>query len=175
VTALGWVAVAVLGAAVLWLALAMVGAVRELEALRDRIDLLERGPLHVPDVLPVGSPAPPWEIARRDGTVVSSATFDGRRHLLVFGDAACGACEDLVPAVVRATEDGSIPPSVVLDRGDDGADAAAAAFRVEVVPHVVVVDEGGFIVAQGGAADLGDVRMLLDDAAGIRVVAHGPA
>ena len=173
-TALGWVAVAVLGAATLWLGLAMMGAVRELEVVRERIDLLERGAVRVAEGLPVGSPAPAWEIATRDG-VVSSAMFAGRRHVLVFADAGCGACEDLVPAVMRAAEDGSLPPSVVIDRADAGAAGAATAFRVEAVPHVVVLDEGGSIVAQGGAADVGDVRALIEDAAGIRVVADGPA
>jgi hypothetical protein len=176
VTVLGWVAVAVLGAAIVWLGLALMGAVRELEALRGRLDLLERGTVHLADGLPVGSPAPPWEIVTREGVVVSSATFEGRRHVLVFADAGCGACDDLVPAVVRATDVGSLPPSVVLDRADAGADGAATAFNIEAVPHVVVVDEGGFIVAQGAAAGLDDVRALIEDAAGIRVVAaQGPA
>ena len=76
-SAAGWIVVGVLGVAVAWLALALVGAARELDRLRGRVDALEEGPGRSPRELPVGSVAPAWRIATAEGEVVSSSTFGG--------------------------------------------------------------------------------------------------
>jgi hypothetical protein len=39
-----------------------------------------------------------------------------------------------------------------------------------VSPHLFVIDEGGAIVAQGGAATLADVETLVREGRGIQVV-----
>jgi hypothetical protein len=195
---LGWVALGLLLAAVVWLGLALVGAVREIEALRARIDGLAAGipaPVNARHVeLPVGAPAPAWRIASPDGEVVSSSTFDGRRHLVLFADAECRACDDLVPEVVGSASTASIPPVAVVGRGDasstpstwrtagvrvrvgtERGDEISSAFGVDVTPTVVVVDEGGSVVARGAVATLDDVRVLIREAEGVRIVAAGGA
>ena len=49
-------------------------------------------------------------------------------------------------------------------------DEVSDAFRVEVSPHIFVIDEGGAIVAQGGAASLEDVEALVREGRGIQVL-----
>lgn len=195
---LGWIVVALVGAAVVWLGLALAGAVRELAALRERVAALESvgpaaggsGPVHLASGLPVGASTPAWQMETPDGGTATSDVFIGRRHLLVFADPDCRACDELVPAVVRAAEDGDLPPVAVIGRGEPAATpaswrpgsaervavgcerdgAVATAFRVDVSPHVFVIDEGGFVVAQGGAKDLDGVRALLREGEGIQIV-----
>jgi hypothetical protein len=185
VTALGWAALTVLAAAVVWLVFAMIGLLREVAALRVAVAALAQAPVELAGGAPVGSMAPAWTIDTAAGAVASS-TFAGRRHILVFADTDCGACDELVPDVVRAAGERALPPVVVVAR--EGSDVPASwsgsgvvvgqehgrdvsdAFLVDVSPHVFVVDEEGAVVAQGGAATLADVEALVRDAQGIRIV-----
>jgi hypothetical protein len=193
VSVYAWLAMSVLAIAVVWIALALVGAIRELQELRARIDA--PGTRDAPRrELPVGAPVPVWRIATADGEVVSSSTFDARRHVLLFADAACRACDDLVPEVVRLAGAGSIPPVAVIGPGDAASTPASwrvadvrvrvgaergeevsAAFGVDITPTAVVVDEGGAVVARGPVATMDDVRGLLRQADGVRIVAAGGA
>jgi hypothetical protein len=192
-----WVAVGTLVVVVVWLGLALVGAVRELGTLRGRVDALEAAgtpTTYLETGLAVGAPAPAWTIATSGGGVASSSAFDGRRHLLVFADATCRACEDLVPAVITAASGGTVPPLAVIGRGDaastpgpwraadvrvrigsEPGDEVSEAYRVDVSPFVFVIDEGGSVVARGGAATLDDVLALVREAEGVRIVAAGGA
>jgi len=105
--------------------------------------------------------------------------------VLLFADTACRACDDLVPAAVEASTNGTLPPVVVIAREDDVAippawasrwtcvehdDEVSEAFHVDVSPHLFVIDEGGAIVAQGGAATLADVEALVREGRGIQVL-----
>ena len=192
-----WVAVGTLVVAVVWLGLALVGAVMELGTLRGRVDAIEAAgapTTHLEAGLAVGAPAPAWTIATPGGGVASSFSFEGRRHLLVFADATCRACDDLVPAVIAAASRGTIPPLAVIGRGDaastpgpwraadvrvrignERGDEVSEAYRVDVSPFVFVIDEGGSVVARGGAATLDDVLALVREAEGVRIVAAGGA
>jgi hypothetical protein len=191
VTVWGWVAIGVLAAVVLWLAFALAGAVRELAALRGRVAALEEEtrPVHLADGLPVGAAAPSWRLTERGGAAVSSSAMRGKRHLLLFADADCRACDALVPEVVGAASSDRLPPTVIVGRGAASATPAAwvshagrvivgveqgvevsEAFRTEVSPHAFVIDEGGFVAAQGGPLTLDDVRALIADADGLRIV-----
>jgi hypothetical protein len=108
---------------------------------------------------------------------------------VVFADADCAACDDVVPGVVSEAASGALPPVAVIGRGPvqatpaswrsadprvivgaEHADDVTAAYHVETSPHVFVVDESGFVVAQGGAASVEDVRALVRGADGIRIV-----
>jgi hypothetical protein len=188
----GWIVAAVLCVALIWIGLALAGAVRELAALRERVDALEgaAAPIHLDGGLPIGSAEPSWSVTAPDGAVVASSALAGRRHLVVFADADCRACDELVPAVVRAAAAGSLPPLALVGRGrpeatpsswraDDPARVVAGveaarevsdAFRVDASPHVFVIDEGDAVVAQGGALTLADVEALVRGADGIRIV-----
>jgi hypothetical protein len=185
-TAVGWVVIAALGLAVLWLGLALVGLVRAQAALRARVEALEAvAPVELAGGLAVGRRAPAWSITTPGGEVVTSASVKGSRHVMIFADPDCRACDDLVPRVVRASTEGALPPVVIVGRGEArampdlwrGAIAGverdhdvSEAFDVEVSPHVFVVDDGGAVVAQGGAVDLRDVEELVAAGRQITVV-----
>ncbi len=192
-----WVAVGTLAVVVVWLGLALVGAVRELGTLRGRVDALEAADaptIHLGTGLAVGAPAPAWTIATPGGGLASSSAFEGRRHLLVFADATCRACDDLVPAVIAAASRGTVPPLAVIGRGDaastpgpwraadvrvrigsERGNQVSEAYRVDVSPFVFVIDEGGSVIARGGAVTLDDVVRLVREAEGVRIVAAGEA
>jgi len=192
-----WVAVGGLLVVVVWLGLALVGAVREIGTLRGRVDALEAAGAPTTQLetgLAVGAPAPAWTIATPGGGAASSSSFEGRRHLLVFADATCRACDDLVPAVIAAASRGTVPPLAVIGRGDAAAtpgpwraadvrvrigsergDEVSEAYGVDVSPSVFVIDEGGSVVARGGAVTLDDVLGLVREAEGVRIVAAGGA
>ena len=191
-SAIGWIVAVALAVALVWLGLALAGAARELAALRERVDALEGAsvPIHLDGGLPIGNAEPAWSLLTPEGSSVASSSFTGRRHLVVFADADCRACDELVPAVVRAAAAGALPPLALVGRGrpDDtppawrcsdpervvvGVERArevSDAFRVEASPHVFVIDEGDAVVAQGGAVTLADVELLVRDANGIRIV-----
>lgn len=192
-SAWGWVVLGLVCGVLAWLALALTGAVREVRDLRARVEALESSSeatdVRLADGLPVGSPSPGWSVTAPDGSTVTSAGWRGRRHLVLFADAGCVACVELLPEVVGAAADALVPPTVVIGRGpappawvehadgvrvvvgveDDGA--VSRAFRTEISPHVFVVDEGGFIVAQGGSVTLEDVHALVREAGSLTIVA----
>ena len=196
-SAAAWVAACVLLVVVIWLGLALIGAVREIAELRDRVDALEASaaaPVQLGGGLAVGTLVPSWSIVTPGGGVASSSTFEGRRHLLVFADATCRACDDVVPELVAAAGRGTVPPLAVIGRGDaettpepwraadvrvrigsERGDEVSDASGVDVSPFVFVVDEGGSVVARGGVATLDDVLRLVQDAEGVRIVAAGGA
>jgi hypothetical protein len=188
----GWIAIGVLAAGVLWLGFALAGAVRELSVVRERVSALEdeTGPVHLADGLPVGAAAPSWRLtARGGGAEVPSETMRGVRHVVLFADADCRACDALVPEVIEAASSDQLVPVVIVGRGEVSATPAtwepragrvlvgvergvevSEAFRTEVSPHAFVIDEGGFVAAQGGPLTLDDVRALIADAEGVRIV-----
>jgi hypothetical protein len=185
VTVVGWIVVAVLAAAVVWLGFAMAGLLREVASLREELQAVARGPLELGGGLPVGSVPEPWAVETADGTLRSSS-FTGSRHVVVFADTECATCSTLVPEIVDATSRGDLPPVVVVARDGDRLPSAwtgpgvlagveherevSDAFDVDVSPHVFVLDEEGAIVGQGGATTVADVETLVADAQGIRIV-----
>ena len=69
-SALASIAACVSLVAVIWLGLALIGAVREIAELRDRVDALEApgsSPSHLGGGLAPGVPAPAWSIATPGG------------------------------------------------------------------------------------------------------------
>jgi hypothetical protein len=184
---IGWIVVALLFALVLWLGFALIALIRTQAGLRARVEDLEASiaPIRLDGGLPVGRAAPDWEIATADGGSLAAASLAGTRHVLLFADASCRACDDVVPAAVAAADAGTLPPVVVITRDEDteippswsgrwtGIEdhgEVSAAFRVDVSPHLFVIDEGGAIVAQGGAATLADVEALVREGQGIQVL-----
>jgi hypothetical protein len=183
----GWIVVALLFVLILWLGFALIALIRTQAGLRARIEDLEASiaPVRLAGGLPVGRSAPDWEIATSDGGSLAAASLAGTRHVLLFADTSCAACDDVVPAAIEAAADGTLPPVVVIAREGDAplptswvgpwtgvehGDEASGAFQVEVSPHLFVIDEGGAIVAQGGAATLADVEALVREARGIQVL-----
>jgi Redoxin len=191
-----WIAVAVLGALALWLGLALAGAVHELAALRVRLDALELragAPDHLASGLPPGAPAPTWEAVGADGSPVSSALLAGRRHLVVFADADCAGCHELVPSVVDAAAHGALLPTAVIANtpldaaptgwrtppgtgrlvvvGSERDRAVSDRFLVDLTPTVFVIDEDGAVVARGTPTSLEETHELVRSVDGVRIVA----
>jgi hypothetical protein len=200
-----WIAVVMLGAGVLFLGLVLAAAVRRMDGLRAEVAALSQridppdgvmsGALHPASGLPVGAVAPVVEGERPDGERWSSSRWSGRKHLVVFADPGCLACDELVPALVAGAGSGDLVPVVVVgapapggwpvdwrppsgagDRivvVDDAAGDVAAAFDSGFTPHVFVVDEAGAVTGQGPAESLDAVRMLLRESEGVRIVRPG--
>jgi hypothetical protein len=182
---------------VAFLGFALAGVVRRLDELRREVDELRREQVVLPDAehveggLPVGSAAPAFDAPLEGGGSLSSSDLSGSMHLVVFADPTCDACDALVPDLLRAAVDATVPPVVIVgeagkvwpagwmppDGSEDRAGVVrdeggriAGAFASGFSPHVFVVDEGGFVTAQGSAGTLAGVRELLRDAEGIRIV-----
>ncbi len=192
-----WIVAVVSLLAAAFLGLALAGVVRRLDELRREVDDLRREQVvlaeaaHVEGGLPVGSTAPSFDAPLERGGRFSSSDLNGSAHLVVFADPTCEACEELVPGLLDAAADGAVPPVVIVGEAgkvwpagwtpaegtedrvgvvrDEGG-RIAAAFGSGFSPHVFVVDEGGFVTAQGSAGTLAAVRELLRDAEGIRIV-----
>jgi HAMP domain-containing protein len=183
-----WIGLGVALGAVVFLAFVLAGALRSMDDLRARLaDVEAAGPTDPPGRgLSVGAPAPPIEDVGRGGGV-DSPPLSGVRHLVAFADPDCAACARLVPDLLRESP---LPGVVVSDAADvpptwrapvDGRIAVvvdgrsiAERYRADVRPHVFVVDEGGSIVASAPAGTLDEVRGLVDEAAGVRIVGAPP-
>ena len=186
-TVAGWLAMAVLAAALLWLGLALVGLLREQAALRARVEELESRDAPVPlgEGLSIGRRAPTWSITTPGGDVVTSRSLAGARHLVLFADADCRACDDVVPEVVRESASGVLPPAVIVGRGEPSSLPSSwrsptagvehdrdvsTAFDVDVSPFVFVVDDSGAVVARGGVVDVRGVEELVAAGRDITIV-----
>jgi hypothetical protein len=175
------VVLVVLVAVVAWLLLALAGANRTITALRAERAADEPGPArHLSAGLPAGASAPAIELLGDD--------LGGSRHLVTFVDPDCAACDDLVPALIRAADERRVPQTVLVSRGSaadhprswlESADRSrlvteagseiTEAYGVDVTPTAFVVDEGGLIVGSGVAATIDDVLALVDDVDGVRI------
>ena len=188
--------VILLVAVVAWLLLALAGANSTIATLRAERGADDDGPARrLSAGLPAGASAPAIEPLGAD--------LGGSRHLVTFVDPDCAACDDLVPALLRAAEERRVPQTLLVSRGaaadhprswlesagrsrlitETGSEITEA-YGVDVTPTAFVVDEGGLIVASGVAATIDDVLALVDDVEGVRIapstdehraVTHGSA
>ncbi|MEA2580022.1 MAG: hypothetical protein QOE83_914 [Actinomycetota bacterium] len=172
-----WIVVAMLSSAVIFLLLALSGATRTVASLKRSLDGNRADDVvRLRSGLAVGSEAPAIQSV--------SATTSSRRHLIVFADPGCAACETLVPSLLTTPNH---TPVVLIGRsrtgwpqqwrpgpGDvvvfDPDERIANAYSVGFTPHVFVVDEGGFIGAQGPADSVEMVRRLVREAAGVQII-----
>jgi hypothetical protein len=183
-----WVVVGVLTAAVIFLALALMGATKTVDRLRRDLDAgADAGAdvVHHEMGLRVGSPAPPVAGVDAQGQASDTADLSGRRHVVVFADPGCGACEVLVPSLLAGEahvplavvahsseawpdtwETGAVEVQIIFDPEDTIGDAYVVGFT----PWVFVVDEGGSVAAQGSAETVEAVRALVREADAIRIV-----
>jgi hypothetical protein len=178
-----WIGLGLALGAVVFLAFVLAGALRSMDDLRARLaDIEARSAVAPGRGLSVGSPAPPIE-GVAPGAGVDAPRLSGVRHLVAFADPDCAACARLVPDLLR---DSPLPGVIVSDAArvpaawrarSDGRMAVVAdgrsiadRYQADLRPQVFVVDEGGSIVASAPAGTLEDVRGLVDEAAGVRVV-----
>ncbi len=128
------------------------------------------------DGIPVGSPAPSFELPDLQGGRVSLDDYRGRRVLVVFSDPACAPCDDVAGDLARFYGEHRDDPLdvVIVTRGkpeENRRKAAAHGIRFPVViqegwrvskkygifstPVAFLVDERGVVsrpVARGGPA-----------------------
>ena len=127
--------------------------------------------------LPVGRPAPEFDLPGRDGERVALASLlaSGRSLLLVFLESECPACEALAPTlqswqidvgdteIVAITDDAEMPleipglPHVLHQAGD----AVFDAYRVDGTPAAVLIDPDGGIGAPL-ASGPSEIRRLIE-------------
>jgi hypothetical protein len=179
VTALPWVLVVVLTALLTWLLFALSGATRTIADLRARTTAGAARPMSTG--LHAGTRAPSIAGLAEDHV-------RGARHLVVFVDPDCEACDRLVPDLIASASDRSLPHTVLVSVGEPSEHpstwrAAAArselvverdrsvsdAYLVDVTPTAFLVDEGGVIVASTPVATIDDVRRIVADSRGVRV------
>jgi hypothetical protein len=175
-------------AAVLVLAVVVAAMLRSLTKLRAEV---ERAPAPsgafdaLSGGLAVGSPAPPIEATALDGSAYTGDRWNGALRLVTFAHPGCPPCEDLVPGLIGESEEGSLPPAIVVSRGDpaeqppewrrpasradlvtEHGDDVARRFESFVTPHVFVVTPQDRIGARGVATTVQEVRDLVARATG---------
>ena len=143
------------------LALVAARALTDLKLLNDRWPTL--APVAVDD------PLPEFAVPLLDGGTLRSADLRGRPHLLIFWTTWCGVCEAEMPmyralaeryaarglavVAVNADREGDVPALVRAHRDAQGLPFPIALddrsmvrrFRVEMFPHLVLVDAAGQI------------------------------
>ncbi|HKB36612.1 MAG TPA: peroxiredoxin family protein [Gemmataceae bacterium] len=163
------VAILVLSAVVLFVGFLLLGTLRALGLLSWRLDQLE---LTTPsrlgrDGLKVGKKALDFTLPGAGGGERSLHDFAGRKVLLVFTQAGCGPCKDIVPELNRVHDKGD-HQVVVVNNGDPEASRKWAAetgarflvlaqekfsvskrYQVFATPFAFLLDEKGVITSKG--------------------------
>jgi len=173
--------------AVVVLGCVSVATLRALDRLRAEVAALRADPHDVFDILgdaiPVGDPAPSFAATAADGVPYSSDDLEGTLRLIAFARPGCPPCEELVPALVRDVERGTLPPAIVVSRGAPAdqphawraggrrahlvieyEDRVSRAYRSDVAPIVFVLTAEDRVGARGIATSVDDVRALVASA-----------
>jgi hypothetical protein len=173
--------------AVIVLACVVAATLRALDRLRADVAALRAGPHEafdiIGDAIPVGDPAPAFAATAANGAPYSSDDLEGTLRLVAFARPGCPPCEELVPALVRDVERGTLPPAVVVSRGApadqphawraggprarlvmEHEDRVSRAYRSDVAPIVFVLTPEDRVGARGIATTVEDVRALVAEA-----------
>ena len=150
-----------------WLLLRQNGRILlRLEALEKRLEQSGNGDESEAGMLPIGSPAPDFELSDLAGDRKSLANFLGQPVLLIFFDPACGFCRELLPKLVKICR---VPRQVERDASlvtateatepgqsavpDGGVQNISASSPDSLPPRVLIVSTG----------DVEANRQLLDE------------
>lgn len=100
-------------------------------------------PAQAPEGLPLGSPAPAFELPDLAGTPKRLAEFRGTKLLVIFFNPHCGFCTRMVPDLAALPADGSggKPIPLVVTTGD--ADENRALFAEHGVQCPVLLQKAG--------------------------------
>lgn len=181
VLAIGWLLAAMVGLLAYRLMVDRGRLLLQIERLEQRFAevVLPQGPADLG--LPIGAPAPDFELPDLDGAQHALSEWRGTPVLLIFFDPECRFCQRMAPQLrekLRDPGNGGLRPVVVTmgdvnsncrllrERGiecpvlvQDGAEVAGL-FRAEVTPSAHLVDEHGAI-ASPLALGADDVLTLL--------------
>lgn len=139
-----------------------------------------------PELLPVGSAAPPFSLTAEGGATVAVPPASGEPALVVFLETGCGSCREEAPELADLARNGADVVAVDVSGGsaadrarfaaedlegqvpvaaDDGR--VGTAYRALVVPTVYAVRADGTIAdAWAGRVDPARFRQALDRAGG---------
>lgn len=178
-----WIAVAALGAAVVFLALVLAAVVRRMDGLRAEMGALSArldppdgvgdDLVHPASGLPVGAAAPVVEAERMNGGRWSSSAWVGRRYVVAFADPGCLACDDLLPALVAGAAAAEVPDTVVVGAAAPGAWPVAWRSPSGAEDRVVVLDDHSGEVASAFDSGFTPHVFVVDE--GGAITAQGPA
>lgn len=168
--------------AVLFLGFLLLGALRAVDLLRWRVEQLEattpgrmgRGGIRV------GKTAPDFTLPGASGGDVSLQNYAGRRVLLVFTQAGCGPCQQIVPELNRLHDSGKVEV-LAINKGDLEAtrkwvaeahirfpvgvqEAFTVSKRYEVfaTPFAFLINERGVIASRGLANNNQHIGFVLN-------------
>jgi len=164
-------ALIVLWLVVLLLGFLLLGALRALGFLSWRLEQLEAtAPKRLGrDGLKVGAKAPDFRLPNAAGSEQALSDFAGHRVLLVFTQAGCGPCHDIIPELNRISDRGE-HQVIVVNNGAlhdlpglavDGIAkfpvliqehfSQSKLYQVFATPFAFLIDELGVIVSKGTA------------------------
>jgi peroxiredoxin len=94
-----------------------------LEALEQRVGQIDTAPVQAPSApagLPIGSPAPEFELPDLSGSRQALSQFRGRRLMLIFFNPDCGFCTRMAPdlATLPTNGDADRPLPLVVTTGE---------------------------------------------------------
>jgi peroxiredoxin len=128
----------------------------QLEAMEQRFAGLQAAPLPnqpaaaaaAPQGLPIGSPAPSFDLPDLAGARKSLADFQGKQLLLVFFNPRCGYCTRMAPDLATLPVDGQegMPIPLVVTTGD--AEENRKLFAEHGVNGPVLLQEGMEVASQ---------------------------
>lgn len=177
-----WIAAfLVLWAAVILLALLMMGFLRRVSAVLEQAESLARSSNTLEAGLAPGSRVGPFTVRAADGGIVTDADLRGRPTVVIFVEAGCKPCEALAEELSGLEQ----PPApvtlfVVTDDTSEGRKmslgpyarvlydeekSASRAFRNSIFPYGFGVDASGVIVERAIATSVEAIHRLGDGAA----------
>jgi methylamine dehydrogenase accessory protein MauD len=179
-----WISYLVLWLAVLFLGFLLLGTLRALGLLRWRLEQLElTTPRRVGrDGLKPGTRAPDFTLPGVTGATVALHDFAGRSVVLVFTQAGCKPCRQIVPALNRLQQKGAYqvlavahgdPEKVRQWAGEVGACFPVLTqpqwdisrrYQVFATPFAFLIDGHGVIRSKGIVSTERYLRFLLSEA-----------
>jgi len=168
--------------AALLLGFLLLGALRAIDLLRWRLEQVEATtPSRLGrNGLRVGKKAPDFTLPGAAGADVSLQSYAGRKVLLVFTQAGCGPCQQIVPELNRLYDTGKVEV-VAINKGEIEAtrkwvaeahirfpvgmqEAFTTSKRYEVfaTPFAFLIDEQGLIASRGLANNKQHISFVLN-------------
>ncbi len=173
-----------LWAFVLLLGLVVLGLLRRIAPVLERaVEVLQEASVASLGGLPVGSRVPAFSVRSSTGASFTDADLRDRTSIVLFLDATCQACENLVkdlrlgrsprlearlvvvPDSPDLASELAVAPGGAIVLMDDER-ALARTFDMRVVPQAFVIDDEGVVFAAGRPNDWLDLERLLAERGG---------